>query len=121
VENVSKTFENPVDQQWARSAPSRKDVELLKETVDLLVRLPTEVKLTRLAVRFPRIANRIADSWSRPDVLKAYLNGLLIDERGGRQGFPPEIVAELFKLSRYYETQVFPTEDEVAKTDIWDV
>jgi hypothetical protein len=97
------------------------DMVLQPDTMKLLAELPKDVRLTRLAVKYPRIANRIAKDWLRPDLMKPYLRGLLIDERGGRQGFPPNIVAELLRISRYYETQVFPTDEPTTtKTPAWD-
>lgn len=96
------------------------DVVLQPDTVRLLAELPKGVRLTRLAVKYPRIANRIAKDWMRPDLMRPYLRSLLIDERGGRQGFPPNIVAELLRISRYYDNQVFPTDEPVTAGPEWD-
>jgi hypothetical protein len=46
---------------------------------------------------FPRIADKIAETWPRADCAR-YIDSLLVDTRGGRQGFPPEVVSELFLL-----------------------
>ncbi len=106
---------------WKRRDERPSDNHLLPETAQLLAKLPHEVKITRLAVKYPRIANRIAMDWSRPNAMKAYLKSLLIDERGERHGFPAEIVAELLRLSRYYETRVYPAEEKAAAREIaWD-
>lgn len=51
----------------------------------------------RLEARFARIVNRIAELWLTPQ-LEHYFNDLLVDRRGGRQGFPPEIMRELMTL-----------------------
>ncbi|MCB1888905.1 MAG: ankyrin repeat domain-containing protein [Rhodocyclaceae bacterium] len=57
---------------------------------------------SELEARFERILNRIAELWHKPD-MEAYFDDLLIDKRGGRQGFPPEVGAEIFRLFRCYE------------------
>jgi hypothetical protein len=116
---LSKTIDEAVQERRARRTGARVDTQLHKETLQLLAMLPSEVKITRLGVKFPRIANRIAADWSRPEVLKPYLRSLLIDERDGRQGFPPEIVTELLRLSRYYEphsAEAYP----VTRAHVWD-
>lgn len=51
----------------------------------------------RLEERFARIVNRIAELWVTPQ-LEHYFNDLLVDRRGGRQGFPPDIMSELMTL-----------------------
>ena len=53
-----------------------------------------------LEQQFLRVLNRIVDLWQSPEI-DAYFTDLLIDSRGNRQGFPPEIVSELFILSQF--------------------
>jgi hypothetical protein len=36
--------------------------------------------------------------------MSRYFNEILFDERGDREGFPPEVMAELFALSNYHES-----------------
>ena len=57
-----------------------------------------------LEAKYPRILDRIVELWESPKSTIAYLNELMIDERGGRQGFPPDIVREIFVLSLTYES-----------------
>ena len=52
--------------------------------------------------------NRIARLWHRPIQLDAYFDDLLIDQRGGRQGFPFAVASELAALKVYYETKIYP-------------
>ncbi len=56
-----------------------------------------------LAEKYPRIIERIVDLWESPKSTIAYLNELMIDQRGGRQGFPPDVAREIFMLSVIYE------------------
>lgn len=48
--------------------------------------------------RFSRIALELATRWKRGDI-DAYLNSLLLDDRGNRQGFPADVLEELMFLS----------------------
>jgi hypothetical protein len=54
-----------------------------------------------LEAKYPRIAATVRGLWGKPE-LDRYLDRLLIDERGGRQGFPPEILEALLALSRQH-------------------
>jgi len=51
-----------------------------------------------LEAKFPRIAKAIRELWGKRE-LDDYLDRLLIDERGDRHGFPPEVVEALLTLS----------------------
>lgn len=51
--------------------------------------------------KFPRIANKLVEVWKDQDEANAYLQSLLFKEkeRVYRQGFDPEILAEIMMLS----------------------
>jgi hypothetical protein len=53
--------------------------------------------------QFPRIANVVARAWNDAAEIQAVLDDLLIDRRGGRQGFPLEVTEELLVLRDYYQ------------------
>lgn len=53
---------------------------------------------------FPRIAESIRELWGTPE-LDRYFDRLLIDERGDRAGFPPEVVQALLALSQQHIEQ----------------
>ncbi len=58
---------------------------------------------TELTKSFPRIVDRIVELWDSKAV-EDYFTELMIDDRGGtRQGFPPNIAHEIFKLSVAHE------------------
>lgn len=65
--------------------------------------LPTKARPVHLIHRFGRIANLLAASWDDVDVTYAYLDELLVDRRGNRDGFPPEVHAEIVALRQCYE------------------
>lgn len=77
--------------------------EALPATVKWVARLPPEVHPLALLRRFPRIANVIARSWNDAAECQHALEELLVDRRGGRQGFPPEVHEELMTLRDYYQ------------------
>ena len=49
-----------------------------------------------IAQNFPHILARLADLWGSA-ALDAYLDGLMLDDRGGRHGFPPDVGMEIFR------------------------
>jgi hypothetical protein len=64
--------------------------------------LPREARPHSLARQFPRIANRLAEIWKRPLQCERYIDDLMIDLRGARQGFPPAVAAEIAALKVHF-------------------
>lgn len=54
-----------------------------------------------IATRFPRIAATIRGQWGTPR-LDQYFAGLVIDDRGGRNGFPPDVLAAILEVARLH-------------------
>jgi ankyrin repeat protein len=69
-----------------------------------------------LEAKYPRIAEKIAELWNSPKKSTDYFTDLLIDKRGGRQGFPPDIAREIFLLSVYYDNA---RANENTGGDVW--
>lgn len=92
---------------------------LATDALEWLAKLPEGVRPEDLPLRFPRIANALARHWIYPDACRAYLDDLLIDKRGTRQGLPGEVADELATLKDYFETVLHPVPqtvwDEVAE------
>jgi hypothetical protein len=65
--------------------------------------LPGEIQPRALLERFPRVANKLARLWGDAESVADYLDQLLIDRRGKRQGFPPDVQNELLNLRDYIE------------------
>lgn len=55
-----------------------------------------------LEKQYPRILGKIIELWDTPEI-EGYLLDLMVDRRGGRQGFPKEVAAEIYHLDRLYE------------------
>ena len=68
-----------------------------------IARLPKEVRPLNLLKQYPRVANNLALSWSDPRVFRHSLYDLLVDKRGGRQGFPQAVLQDLLRLREYFE------------------
>src|SRR5208282_3277596 len=70
------------------------------EFEDWMAQLPTDARPYSLAARFEHIARKIAMMWNDETALFKYMSELLVDQRGGRQGFPPHVALELMRLNR---------------------
>ena len=55
--------------------------------------------LSPLEEHFPRLVSEILAFWGSPTCFEK-LQDLLVDSRGGRQGFPPDVYSDLFLLMR---------------------
>lgn len=82
--------------------------QLSPQAQRVLAGLPPSVDLTRSCDGFPRAIERLLDLWPDPHEFRRTLDAMLIDSRGGRQGFPFDVVRELGTLRDYYDRSVFP-------------
>ncbi len=62
-------------------------------------KIPAEIAVEVLILleTFPRIGNRTALLWGTVD-LQNYLNTLIVDERGGREGFPHPVAEAILRI-----------------------
>lgn len=88
-------------------------LKLQLDSMRWLLDLPALVRPLRLSRRYPRIVNKLAALWLAESPCRRYLNSLMLDERGGRQGFPLELVVELSNLRNYYD-ELHPVRSESA-------
>ena len=87
-----------------RGSSSKSDEELAE---DALVLLKSD---------FPRIYASLTEQWGTPQG-ETLLDGLILDDRGNRQGFPPAAMSALLALQRVHYQQ-FGT---FKRVDPWDV
>lgn len=59
-----------------------------------------------LEERFDRILTKIELLWDTPEI-HDYFSDLLIDKRGGRQGFPAPVLADIIRLREFRELETF--------------
>lgn len=74
--------------------------------------LPVEMvaDVALIQEKFPRIGNRIGLMWGSVELQK-FLNDLIFDARGDRQGFPPATAEVLLRIHRYHGKLV-PEDDK---------
>jgi len=93
----------PLDwSQLRRAAPAN---ELLKGTVAWYSAMPLEIQPKALVAKYPRIANALCAAWRDPQSFKDYMDELLMDRRGQRQGFPADVLKDLLTLRTHYHLQ----------------
>ena len=83
-----------------RRKPAPTDRALTGAAIDWLIKLPADVRPRALSEQFPRVANVLAQAWYDGAQGDALLRRLLVDDRGGRRGFPAEVEAELRRLAQ---------------------
>ncbi|MFN0040532.1 MAG: hypothetical protein ACKVP2_13555 [Burkholderiales bacterium] len=91
----------------------------MKSGLALVLDLHPDRTPRELATAFPHILDRIGLLWGTPE-LDTYFQHLMLDDRGNRSGFPPEVMRELaflFELSIKYRAQGIG----IRKTDPWDL
>src|SRR5262245_21197003 len=76
---------------WSKVRRARPLDQLLPSTAEWARRLPEAIKAPNLVSRYPRVANRLAFAWQDPRAVDDVFDDVLIDRRGGRQGFPPDV------------------------------
>ena len=69
-----------------------------------------------LRMNFPRIHQNVVSLWGTPQG-ETFLDGLIMDDRGGRQGFPPGVMHALLLMQRVH-FQKFGT---FKKVDPWEI
>lgn len=79
---------------------------LTRAAAQWMLALPRGVRPMELVRRFPRVANMLCACWSDPGAALQALDSLVMDRRGGRQGFPRDIAAELVALRDHVVRQV---------------
>ena len=81
---------------------------LLRPTMNWVSTLRPDVRPNALLAKFPRIANLIAALWRDPNSLRRYIDDLLVDKRGNRQGFPLDILRRAIRPPRVLRRTAIP-------------
>ena len=88
--------------------------ELSPDVQQILAQLPASVDLGRSCSRYPQAVEKLLKHWRNPAEFRLALDAMLMDSRGGRQGFPFDIVREFSALREYYDLHVSP-----LRTSAW--
>lgn len=75
---------------------------------NLFSALPAAVRPHETKARYPHVLNQIAADWEVPRRFLALMDNLLLNTKGGRQGFVFGTVVELISLRSYYVDEVHP-------------
>ena len=70
--------------------------------------LPKHIRPTALRCAFPHVLDRLCAAWETPRMVRDVIDDLLIDDRGGRSGFPFPAVQEIHRLRDFYFEVLFP-------------
>jgi hypothetical protein len=107
---------------WSKRRLKQTDIELSLQLVTRcwLDDLPEDVVPHALAAKYARIANRMARLWDQPQQMLPYFEDLRVDKRGGRKGFPPEVLTEIDALFEYYKIQHGPHPPAGSGKDAWE-
>ena len=97
VVNVTKTATD-----WEKRRSPQTAEAMRTATIQWILKLPPHVQPRHLQVKYPRIANKLANLWAEPARCEPYLDELITDKRGGRKGFPLSVAQELASLRDYY-------------------
>lgn len=84
-----------------RRKPASTDRALTGGTLDWLMALPPSQRPHVTCERYPRIANRIAESWHSTSERTEVLRSLLCDDRVGRRGLPGDVRREIESLLKH--------------------
>ena len=97
-------------QDWVLRRKPLTEIErrLTRGATQWLLTLPQDVRPVELLRRYPRIANKLAEGWSDAEGTDRRLEDLVLDRRGGRQGFPPPVAEELLRLRESWERELRP-------------
>ena len=82
-------------QRWLRSEPPPLSFTALGVAMKLG---DAGVSVKTVATRFPHVLNRVGAAWDDPATVSEVMQDLMVDQRGGRRGFPPEALEELKAL-----------------------
>ena len=99
-----QTSLSPSKTDWIGQRKAKPIRILLPRSLRWMENLPPDFQPRQTSEAFPRIANALAALSSAPEELTSYLDDLLVDNRGRRQGFPVRVLSELYALRAYYAT-----------------
>ncbi len=82
--------------------------ELSRDVQQILAQLPPSIDLSRSCSRYPQAVEKLLKQWRNPAEFRLALDAMMMDSRGGRQGFPFDVVSEFSALREYYDQYVSP-------------
>jgi hypothetical protein len=83
--------------RWGRRPPQRLTIASHQLVIDLA---RSGDPVPGLARRFPHVLNQLSAVWGDLPAAAELIDDLLVDRRGGRRGFPADVLAELLTVRR---------------------
>jgi hypothetical protein len=109
---IKATFgDAPAKPTFAAGSPQS---ALSPDAQRILAQLPADVSLAVSCARFPHAVEKLLKHWRNPKEFRLTLDSMLIDTRGGRQGFPFDVLSEFGRLREHYDLRVAP-----VKSNAW--
>lgn len=71
-----------------------------------------------LETHFPRVLEKIMNVWGTPQAESYFSELFFIDDKGGSQGFPPEVMSEIFYLSTLHDETMRARQNR-NNDDVW--
>lgn len=96
----------PADWLSQRRVLTEVERRLSRAATQWVLALPREVRPVELMRRYSRITNLLCDKWADPKAALHLLEDLVLDRRGGRQGFPRPVAVELQTLRDHLQRRV---------------
>ena len=91
------------DSTFRRKPIAARDRIVSPQAWSWLESLPSEVRPKALVVQFPHVVNQLALLWRSDAECLHHLRNLMVDQRGGRRGFPVAVADEIAKLYEWCE------------------
>lgn len=85
-----------------RRKPVSADRALTGQALDWLMMLPPSQRPQATCERYPRIVNRIAETWGMSSERRDVLQALLSNDRGNRRGLPADVRREIELLLKHH-------------------
>lgn len=60
-----------------------------------------------IAEKYPHVLAGIVERWNSPEVMDSYFGDLMVVDERRQQGFPEEVMKEIFALSNFHD-KLFP-------------
>lgn len=112
VEDVKKLLRsdappvfNKVDDPFKPLRRRQAPIALEGYAISWMAKLPREAQPCITGEKYPRIVNKLAALWGATDKTGNYLRDLLVDTRGSRKGFPPDVSKELHAVRAHLQAQ----------------
>jgi hypothetical protein len=100
--------------RWERRRPQPLTIASHQLAIDLA---RSGDPVNGLARRFPHVLNQLSAVWGDLPAAAELIDDLLVDRRGGRRGFPADVLAELLTVRRIAIKRMVMQPPKVAGAD----